>query len=54
MTVTATTLAGARRLYVVAGLSAFLAMLPTSSTSCSAFVGEMVTYGARPALRSLM
>jgi hypothetical protein len=27
MTATATTLAGARRLYVVAGLSAFLAML---------------------------
>ena len=49
MTATAATLAGARRLYVVAGLSAFLAMLANVVDIVLGFGGEMVTYGAKPA-----
>jgi hypothetical protein len=49
MTATAATLAGARRLYVVAGLSAFLAMLANVADIMLGFGGEMVTYGAKPA-----
>jgi hypothetical protein len=49
MTATVATLAGARRLYVVAGLAAFLAMLANVVDIVLGFGGEMVTYGARPA-----
>ena len=48
MTATAATLAGARRLHVVAGLAAFLAMLANVVDIVLGFSGEMVTYGARP------
>ena len=49
MTATAATLAGARRLYVVAGLAAFLAMLANVVDIVLGFGGEMVMYGAKPA-----
>lgn len=49
MTATTATLAGARRLYVAAGLSAFLAMLANVVDMVLGFGGEMVTYGAKPA-----
>ena len=48
MIATAATLAGARRLYVVAGLSSFLAMLANVVDIVLGVGGEMVTYGARP------
>ena len=50
MTATIATLAGARRLYVVAGLAAFLAMLANVVDIVLGFGGEMVTYGAKPAV----
>lgn len=49
MTATVATLAGARRIYVVAGLAAFLAMLANVVDIVLGFGGEMVTYGAKPA-----
>ena len=49
MTATANMLAGARRLYVVAGLASFLAMLANLVDIVLGFAGEMVTYGAKPA-----
>ena len=49
MIATAATLTGARRLYVVAGLSAFLAVLANGVDIGLGFGREMVMYGARPA-----
>jgi hypothetical protein len=49
MTATAARLVDARRLYVVAGLAAFLAMLANVVDIVLGFGGEIVTYGAKPA-----
>lgn len=49
MTGTADALPGERRLHLVAGVSAFLAMLANIVDVVLGFGGEMVTYGARPA-----
>ena len=49
MIATAATLAGARPLYVVAGLSAFLAILANVVEIVLGFGAEIVPYGAKPA-----
>lgn len=49
MTGTAAALPGERRLYLVAGVSAFLAMLANILDIMLGFGGGMVTYGAKPA-----
>lgn len=49
MTGTAAALPGERRLYFVAGVGAFVAMLANIVDVVLGFGGQMVTYGARPA-----